>query len=136
MKKTTKFWIICLVNSVASLLLGAVIYLVFRSDTYIHKIIDVPLNFITSESDLILLNFLRFYFADALWAYSLTFALAIFSNEYFAPLCATFCGILWELSQKLGITKGTFDYADIAMYFFASSVAGIIIYLIKRRENL
>ena len=64
-----------LFNCALGLLLGVLIYILFSENTYINKLISLPFSITTPFTDL-----LRFYIADALWAYALTFALSIFIN--------------------------------------------------------
>ena len=78
---------------------------------------------------------MRFYLVDAIWAYSLTFALSFFLNEFLSGAISFAFGVLWELFQKSSIFSGTFDVFDIIMYFTASTLAVIIIYLTTKGEK-
>ena len=124
--------LICLLNCVITLVSGVLIYALLRENTYINNFIDFP----NTKASSVLIDFLRFYLVDALWAYALTFALSIFINEIFSGIISTAFGTLWELSQLCRIVSGTFDILDIIMYLSASTIAVLIIYLYKRRNSL
>lgn len=110
-----------------SLIIGCIIYIVFRPDTYISDLFDniifiEKLRITFSESNC---NFLRFYLPDYLWCFSLSCGLiAILAHKlsdiFICVTVALMCGVVWELLQLLNITSGTYDYLDILMYLLAT----------------
>ena len=133
MKEKTKYIVFCLSNCIFSLLIGALIYVLVGGNTYINKIITI---YPMLKNDTVFGELLRFYLADALWAYALTFSLSIFINNFCAGVTAFSFGLIWEISQKYSIISGTFDIIDIIMYLAASMLAVLIIQLNKRRNRL
>ncbi len=128
MRKSSKFYIICILNSFISLLIGVIVYILFREQTYINKLLSFAFHF--SES--VFIDFLRFYLVDALWAYSLVFSLSIFINEFTAGAISFIFSFVWEIMQKYSVVRGTFDILDILMYLSACIVAVLIIHILKR----
>ncbi len=124
-----------------SLALGGVLYLLFRENTYITAFFEgnsllqnmrMALGFLENE-------FLKFYFPDFLWAFSLCFGLCLIFDPQ--PQGIIVCsvipfiyGVIWEVLQKQGIIKGTGDMADVIMYLAASSFA-VILCLKRRNKN-
>ena len=132
MKKHGTILAYYLLNCALPILFGTLIYIFFRQNTYIHKILGYcPQNIPSSKP----IDFIRFYLPDALWAYSLTFALSFFLREMGSGCIAFGWGVLWELFQRYSIVPGTFDIVDILMYLAASCLAVMIIYLTNRREH-
>ena len=132
MKTKNYFIYICLLNCILALITGMLIYSLFGKGTYIDSIIKLP----DINIPHVLSELLRFYLADALWAYALTFSLSLFINEFFAGILSSVLGVSWELCQMLSIVSGTFDIIDILMYLSASALAVLIIHLFKRRHSL
>ena len=123
-------------NCFLPLFWGGIIYILFRPDTYIssffYGLFSVEL--FVSISENIVVSFLKYWFCDFLWAYSLAFCLLIVfekSNyKFILPIIisAVFCIIL-ETLQKLGVISGTFDWWDLLAELTAVASAVII----KRR---
>lgn len=132
--------------AVSSLLAGTAIYIFLRQGTYIHAFL--PKNFLyvlqtifEKIPDSTFADFLRYYFVDCLWCFSLNFSL--FSVSKLQSYAATVCiavlsassGVLFEILQLLSAVSGTFDFADIVMYIVASICAVMInIKIIKRMD--
>ena len=119
--------------SIASLSVGAIIYVLFRPNSYIaifvNRIMEIgiPRQALESYSN----DFLKFYFPDFLWMLSFCFCLYslfdLFKNGIIiSTLVAFFCSILWELMQRLDFVSGTGDIIDIIMYLLAGICAVII----------
>ncbi len=132
MKGKTCYIILCVINSIISLFAGLLIYILFRKNTYINRMIEIDFQF----NDHVIIDYMRFYFVDALWAYSLVFSLSIIINEKISGIIVAIFSIGWEICQKTSIVAGTFDFLDIVMYLLASTIAVMIIYKFKRRHKL
>ncbi len=128
-----------IILGIAALILGGLLYILFRTDTYISGILSRISLFrqwaivARAYSN----DFVKFYLPDFLWAFSLGCLLHAVtgSSGYRSVLCcigASACGSAWELLQMLNIVSGTFDLMDILMYL----LAGAVCFLINlRREN-
>ena len=120
------------VFSAASLLLGGIIYILFRENTYIAGVFDYSwLEPVRNCISVLSCDFIKYYLPDFLWSLSLCgFLIAIFAPKLVgAIICgatAVLCGTLWEFLQCLGICSGTGDVFDIVMYLAAACVAVII----------
>ena len=131
-------------NIFVPLILGVLIYFLFRPDTYIsiflrqifHEAAWGPINGFTVAPAIGV--FLRNFGCDLLWAYSLVFAVHFFADSSVMPLRFVFvmC-ILFEFFieylQYIDIVPGVFDIIDMAFEAFASLLASIIILLIIHR---
>lgn len=133
-------------GALISLVLGVFIYIVFRKGTYLHIVlpetIDLKLEHIreaTGENSFI--SFLKYYFVDFLWGFSLCFSL--FSTVDFrrksriitVAFVSSVWGILFELAQLFSFTQGTFDFIDISMYILAAVFAALINKTIIKRMD-
>ena len=128
------FWILC---SMLSLSAGAVLYGVFRQDTYIGKVFDFFSDF--SFVGGWLYAFVAFYLPDYLWMFSLTCALFATmlpcgKNLFFWSCVAFLFGAFWELLQLCHIVSGTADIHDVILYSLAAFSAAII--KILRKEEI
>lgn len=106
-----------------ALLLGLLIYLLFRPNTYISKFLlhffplDIPKAFSKMEY-----AFLKFYLVDYLWAFSLACWLRCVLVEESGKICiviVSLTGILYEIAQFFGIVSGTGDILDCFLYVLA-----------------
>ncbi len=83
-------------------------------------------------------RFLRYYFPDYMWGYSLTFGVyAIFlpsKRLCLYPACITsVVGGLWELLQYTHTVTGTGDWMDVLLYIAAGMNAVMINYAEMRK---
>ena len=131
MRNTNKQLLFCSLNCFGSLLLGLLIYVFLRNNTWLHKIFSLTSPILLHSSPFI--NFLRYYFVDALWAYALTMALTLPIGERWAAGAAAGFGLFWEVMQGLNWVSGTADVADVLMYLSASVLAALINTHFKRR---
>ncbi len=112
-------------NSIIPIFAGALIYILFRKDTYVSlftaHFVSIPA-FSTAGFPVWLKLFLRGYAADILWSYSLAFSLMwLFKDEgkqrgrsKTLIVCSFFiCFMEWL--QKTGLFHGTFDWWDICL---------------------
>ncbi len=122
MKKRNVYIIFCII----SLCIGGGLYVIFRPNTYIADFVRslLPVSealFLKAES--INCDLVKYYLPDFIWALSLNCGLnAIFNTKkaVFINGGVVFgIGVLWELAQYVGITSGTGDLIDVAMYTLA-----------------
>lgn len=122
MNKRTIYISLC----IFSLCLGGIIYITLKPSSYIsifiQEIIPLSTNLIY-EYETTSLNFIKYYFPDFLWSFSLYCALSIISNTNKMLLINGFIvfviGVSWEFCQKAGIVPGTGDCIDIIMYLLS-----------------
>lgn len=88
------------VLSVASLLLGGILYLFFRENTYISALLKdfTVLEEIRGNLRFIENDFIKYYFPDFLWSFSLAFGLlTIFDSNFkgivICSVVSFFCGL-------------------------------------------
>lgn len=116
---------------------GALIYLLFRPDTYISKWgkhilwLDVAGVGKAAEKWPMVSGFLRNFSCDMLWAYALT--ITIFWCREKEPdkrlktilECILF-EIMLEVLQYVGILSGTFDFGDIFVQAISTVIAAVV----------
>lgn len=127
----------CFVHSIISIMLGALIYYLFRPNA-------VFLSPFLISSKLIHYSFcgdwiIQYYLADFLWSYSLCFSLLglhtpSYKKSYFCFFITAAFGLLWELAQHFHFVSGTADIFDFVAYCTGSLSALCIYYFIKRRK--
>lgn len=126
------------VLGLAALLLGAVLYILFRPASFIT--VSIGAYSWLSQLRIWLQPFdcslLRFYLPDMLWAFALSCGLQtiLAPQKWGIVSCgvtAFVCGAIWELLQWLGAVRGTGDWLDILMYFLAALAS---IFVNKRRK--
>ncbi|MBR7132939.1 MAG: hypothetical protein IKD04_05350 [Clostridia bacterium] len=135
----TVFYII----QIFSLLTGLLIYVLFRENTYISKIIlsQIPLTEVKALFSCLECDFVKYYLPDFLWALSLGCGIYIIlkpQGTRQALLCSliTFLsGLCYELLQLYGIISGTGDVIDISLYFSAALTVNIIYLGEKKYEK-
>lgn len=123
------FWVI----GIFSLILGFLIYLLFRENTIITTqisyIIDLePLRnlFLGVKSD-----FLKYYLVDFLWALSLSCGLHIIfkpkiKGSLICSLTVVTLGTVFEMLQFLNVINGTGDILDVISYILAALTVNVI----------
>lgn len=112
-------------NSLLALIAGVIIYTLLRKQTHFHLFFNMPI-LPSAYFEHWFFDFLRFYFSDALWAYSLAHALCIFNSPRTSLILTILFGLLWETGQSLNVLSGTGDVIDLLMYITASIIAAII----------
>ena len=124
---------------IASLLLGFLIYLLFRPYTYVAVSLQkYPFMKSLQEMARPYCNpFLQFYLGDYLWGFALgcglqTIYVAERLDKIWIAVIVFLSGTVWELLQFGGITSGTGDFLDVIMYFLAS----LTIMIICKKERL
>ena len=123
-----------LLNVIAPVLFGAILYYLFFPDAVFVRLIDNLLGssyHIPVNVDNILIKLIRFYFLDFLWAYALMSAvILIFKNDRRVFVIILIFEIVLELIQLLPSIRGTFDVCDIGIEILASI---FVIKLSRRR---
>ena len=125
------FWTI----GIFSLVLGSLIYLVFRDNaivtTKISQFVDLePLRNMFSWAEC---DFLKFYLVDFLWALSLSCGLHIIfkPNLKVSIICSAIVialGTAFELLQLFNVINGTGDVWDVISYILAALVVNVMNY--------
>ena len=137
MKKRNVYILLC----IASLCIGGGLYVIFRPNTYVtdfaRNLLPVS-EALFSKLESINCDFIKYYLPDFVWAFSLNCGLnAIFNTKkaVFINGGVVFgIGALWELAQYVGITSGTGDLIDAAMYTLAVLTI-LILELIGYKKN-
>ena len=123
-----------LLNVIAPVLIGAILYYLFFPEAVFVRLIDNLLGssyHIPVNVDNILIKLIRFYFLDFLWAYALMSAvILIFKNDSRVFVIILIFEIFLELIQLLPSIRGTFDVCDIGIEILASI---LVIKLSRRR---
>ncbi len=138
---------IYLINIIIPLIIGLLIYLLLRENTYLSGYIRkydkfniiIALRNIMTFPDNIFIYYIKYNFIDSLWSYSLVWSVFISLKRktklslLITCLFSVVFGITIEIFQFLQIIKGTFDFIDIASYLFAIVFAFLFI---KRTERI
>ena len=123
-----------LLNVIAPVLIGAILYYLFFPKAVFVRLIDNLLGssyHIPVNVDNILIKLIRFYLLDFLWAYALMSAvILIFKNDSRVFVIILIFEIVLELIQLLPSIRGTFDVCDIGIEILASI---LVIKLSRRR---
>lgn len=135
MARLLKKKIILFSGCILSISIGAIIYALFREDTYISKIIlkFVDLSKWKHMFNYVDSNFTKYYLPDYLWAFSLSCGICIILNpinkqQLFSCTFSSFLiGTIYELLQASNIITGTGDIIDIALYFLAALTINLIL---------
>ena len=115
----------------ASLTAGAIIYVLFRENTYIAIFFDrwSVLRLIQAWVGGRTWGGFQYYLPDLLWGFSLSCGMVAIWGPDCSPMwCSTgvFFGCIWELMQRFCIVSGTADWTDILMYLIGSGLCFII----------
>ena len=123
-----------LLNVIAPVLIGAILYYLFFPEAVFVRLIDNLLGssyHIPVNVDNILIKLIRLYLLDFLWAYALMSAvILIFKNDSRVFVIILIFEIVLELIQLLPSIRGTFDVCDIGIEILASI---FVIKLSRRR---
>lgn len=133
-----KLRIFCLINMIVSVVVGAVVYYLFREETIIHDLLITPIASIWADVDFSGTLFVKFFLPDLLWSYGLCAGLmAIYAPErngawVVSGVVATL-GVSWEIGQLSGLLPGTFDLTDCAAYLIGAIIFNL--FFQRRREK-
>lgn len=129
LSRTKKNCLFCLI----SLIIGCLLYILFRPNTYIGRIftgfgcVDTVRQICSHYAS----DLFKFYLPDFLWAFSLGCGLISIQKPkivgvVICSFCSFLCGFIWELLQYFHVISGTADIHDVIMYFLASAICIII----------
>ena len=125
-----------ILNILIPLLIGFFTYYYFFPNVFFVKKIDTILNinhyFHSTNSDFLIVKFIRNYMLDMIWGYALVFSLSLIIDNNTADLLKIFIiaslfSAIMEILQLTPIVEGTFDILDIFVEFFAEVSAVFII---------
>ena len=121
-----------LINIMVPLIVGGGYYCLFCPGTFISDL--NPFNLCISMGTGILRN----YGCDFLWAYAFVFAIAFFSDIRIREIVAEafIFYLVTEVLQLFLIINGTFDLMDIIIECLAGTIAGVIIFLWRKRDEI
>ena len=138
-----KFILLYSFNIVVPLLLGLMIYLFYRRDSYLfdiaRKVLYLPAD-VPAYLPAWLELFTRNFVADILWAYSLAFAVSAAIREWTShkwvvfAICIGFV-VFVEWLQYIKVFHGTFDIIDILLEAGAVALAILIITKSERKNH-
>lgn len=127
---------IILLNVIIPILIGAIIYYFFSPNVLFVRYIDdklgIAFHFVNAIDENEVLQFVRYYFLDMLWAYALVFALYGIMDNNSANLVKIFLmtclfSTVMELLQITPLANGTFDMGDVILEMVAEVIAVFII---------
>ena len=124
---------------VTSLILGTLIYILYRPNTFLSDCFrSFPLpRKAFSFFDAV---WVKYYFVDYLWAFSLCCGLhTIFRPRAKGSLFVSVVSILYggglELLQSISILAGTGDYWDVLMFILAALTVNMINFIIHKEKK-
>ena len=116
--------------SAVALMIGCAFYVLFRSDSYVSRLLfeDYSIDYSREVANNPLFKIANYYFLDYLWTLAFACALRVVFDEGKITLCVCcgipfICGCIWELLQYASVVNGTGDFWDVVMYFFAGMSA-------------
>lgn len=145
-RKVQKQNIIIILNIVLPIFLGGILYYLMSPEVIFVKALndffEVDFYVLSINKKSIGFRFIRNYFLDMLWGYSLVFALFWTNGNNTADIKKVFLiafvfSAIIEISQITYAVKGSFDIYDIVVEFFAEVFAVFIInfYIIRRKSK-
>ena len=141
-KEITKKTVVVVMLVLFPLMLGGTIYICFFPDVWFVKclcqLFNIQWNGLTTR--VLVVNFVRNYFLDFLWAYSLTNALfCIISEHEWKPILPLFLtlllGTVLEGLQLMGFALGIADVMDIIAETLGGITSAITFYIIRRTKH-
>ena len=137
MSKRKRNALLCL----TALIIGGLLYILFRPGTYIGGVLDrlLPVSTIRQICSTYTGDLFKFYLPDFLWAFSLGCCFIAINDPkitgvILCSLLAFLCGTAWEILQYFKLIQGTGDIHDVIMYFLASAIC-IIMNLKETKEK-
>ncbi len=133
---TPKQRVFLIANIIIPLVLGGLIYWITSPDTLFVKAFQSIFLEDTIQQEVYvpvgLLKYIRFYFLDMLWGYSLVFALYLLCGNSAGVLRCFLIAVVFstamELLQLIPGIMGTFDLLDILVEGVAEGAAAFIIF--------
>lgn len=138
--KKTLFWVAVIV---APLVVGLVVYLLFRPTAIvsqaIYGIFNITPPCIKTPNNLFWI-LIKYYFCDLLWAFSLTALVKLILGKgklqsIIALLIGISGGLFVELFQLWGLIPGTFDVLDLLVETIGTILSLIITITYSRRNE-
>lgn len=137
MSKRQKNILMCL----SALLLGAVLYIFFRRNTWVSRLFAV-IAFapeVAVQQKWMLMDWIRYYIPDFLWSFSLSCGIQAIclpkrKDILGCSAIALACGVVWEVLQWRNVVSGTGDILDVLMYF-GGSILSILINIKERKQT-
>lgn len=133
---------VMLTISLSSLVIGLIIYLAFRKETYISVIIESCFGcfHLHSVFDVFNNSFVKYYLVDYLWGISLSSSLHLVflpsSRESVAIIfVVAIFGFVYELLQSCSLINGTGDIIDVLLYLLAGISVSIINLSLKEKQK-
>lgn len=126
----------CIIQSLLSVLFGALIYLLFRGDTYLGSLEAFSyLSRVHFTGDFIF----RYYLPDMLWCYGFCASLCALylpqnSSLWICFLAAGMIGALWETIQMFVPSLGTADLFDCVSYLIGAGIFSLI-YIMRGKSK-
>lgn len=138
MKRTVILTIVSVANIIFPLVIGTFCYLIFSKNAFPIAQNFKPLEMYSKLQYNAITYFFRFYFSDAMWAYSLFYSLAtVFYEKKRFPYLAIISGfatvVFIETLQLKHVIHGTFDIFDIIVEF-VMGITGVFIFYRTRRN--
>ena len=130
------------VNIIVPLILGAAIYLYWRPDAYLSRLVFYLFHIShdrTAGRPAGIYRFIRYYLCDIIWAYALVFSLALNFGKYSlikAYAAAAIFASVTEILQLLPLIPGSFDIVDIIVELTVCTITIFIIYSYEWRHAL
>lgn len=128
--------------SMCSLVIGLLIYLIFRENTYISKFVlsHINISLLRDAFYPIENNFLKYYFVDYLWGLSLSCGLHVIllpkiKQSFNITIVVFIIGALYEGFQKIDIIGGTGDITDMFLYLLAGLTVNLINFILIKKEE-
>lgn len=125
---------------ISSLIFGLLIYLGFRDNLIINKLIHgmIIKDYCLSAS---LPNWFVYSLPDALWMFALILLIVTIWDFDFTKSCIAWIiisfltGVLFEILQKLKMINGTFDYIDLIFMIIASILPILLTFKVRGLEK-
>jgi len=115
---------------------GLCLYWLFRSCTYLHRVLPPAPDF---HLPAFLSIFCACYLPDFLWSAALSCALFCLllpqGHQRLAPvILSASVGMVWELCQKCGLIPGTGDWVDCMLYIMGAYVPILINKKVRKKK--
>ena len=107
------------VCAILCLIVGALVYIVFRNDVLFLKLLGVQADVEVNIAPSLLSQFILYNLSDALWALSLMLFLSTQTNRV-VRFCGLMLPIVMESMQAFRIVPGVFDFVDLLIYILIS----------------
>lgn len=124
------------VLGILSLLIGGFIYLIFRENAYITRLVSayIPLSVIREDLAFLKNDFVSFYLPDYLWGFSLANFLHILfplnlKSSFLCMITVYAVGITYEILQFCNVIFGIGDILDMSLYLLAGLTVNMIVWI-------